>query len=181
MRAALAVAISLLLVGAVSGTIGAEEAGDPRAPAFFTFDEPVALSPEEDTEDEYSDEFAAEMRGEIEVGHMEATDSRASGVLTSVNNWNQLMVGRGGLAAGATRHRLVNEGGAWSGTGHGFHMITERGGATTMAILTGEGGYEGLTLVMIEYADDDTHTRRGVIVPSDQMPPMPDPAEMPIE
>ena len=45
----------------------------------------------------------------------------------------------------------------------------------------GEGGYEGLTLVMIEYADDDAQTRRGVIFPSDQMPPMPDPAELPAE
>lgn len=121
------------------------------------------------------------LRGHLGVGYMEATDPRASGVLTSVANVNQLLVGRGGLAAGVARLRLVNDGGAWSGTRQGFHMVTDRGGATTMAVLTGEGGYEGLTLVMVEYADDNAQTRRGVIIPSDQMPPIPDPVELPVE
>jgi hypothetical protein len=180
-RAALTAVLSLVLLGAVSITVGAEEMPDPMAPAFFTFDEPVALSPEEEAEDGHSDEFAAEMRGEVGVDHMEATDLRASGILTSVTNWNQVLVGRGGLAAGTTRLRLSNDGGTWSGTGQGFHMITERGGATYMAVLIGEGGYEGLTLAMVEYADDDTQTRRGVIFPSDQMPPVPDLEELPVE
>ena len=180
-RAALAAVLSLVLLGMVGVAIGAEETPDPMAPAFFTFGEPVPLSPEEEAEDEYSDEFAAEVRGEIEVDRMEATDPRATGVLTSVNNWNRLLVGRGGLAAGTTRLRLANDGGAWSGTGQGFHMVSDRGGATYMAVLTGEGGYEGLTLAMVEYADDDAQTRRGVIFPSDQLPPIPDLEELPVE
>ena len=180
-RTVLATVVMMMTLAGWGGVASAEEAADPMAPAFFTFDEPVSLSPEEEAEDEYSDEFAAEVRGEIEIGHMEATDPRATGVLTSVNNWNRLLVGRGGLAAGTTRLRLANDGGAWSGTGQGFHMVSDRGGATYMAVLTGEGGYEGLTLAMVEYADDDAQTRRGVIFPSDQLPPIPDLEELPVE
>ncbi len=41
--------------------------------------------------------------------------------------------------------------------------------------LTGEGGYEGLTPIMGQSAGADAMVNWGVVVPSDQMPPMPDP------
>lgn len=36
-------------------------------------------------------------------------------------------------------------------------------------------------LVLVEYADDDAQTRRGSIIPSDQLPPLPQPKELPTE
>ena len=59
--------------------------------------------------------------------------------------------------------------------------MTDDGGATTVAVLSGGGGYEGLTLVLVEYADDDAQTRRGSIIPSEQLPPLPQPGELPTE
>jgi len=46
--------------------------------------------------------------------------------------------------------------------------------ATESTVLTAEGGYEGLTLIMLQYWDDDSQMHWGVIVPTDRMPPVPD-------
>ena len=51
-----------------------------------------------------------------------------------------------------------------------------------MEVLTGEGGYEGLTLVMGQFMQMDVGDAIwGFILPSDQVPPMPDPPEPPAE
>ena len=86
----------------------------------------------------------------------------------------------------AMSERLTNDGGAWSGTARSVVLDAEDGPlVATMDVLTGEGGYEGLTLIMgqferlilgqFERVDMDANW--GVIVPSDQVPPMPDPIE----
>ena len=78
--------------------------------------------------------------------------------------------------------RLANEGGAWSGTG--WETITYLDGRSLMtglSMLTGEDGYEGLTLVMNQYWDTDATTFWGPILPSDQVRPVPDPVESPTE
>ena len=46
-----------------------------------------------------------------------------------------------------------------------------------MNVLTGEVGYEGLTLIMSQYYDDDAQTHHGIIVSNDRLPPVPDPIE----
>jgi hypothetical protein len=150
------------------------------AAAYFTFAEPVTEPAAEDAVAEPSG-FVAEVRGDVEVGRLEATDPRASGQLTTVTNVNQLEVAGGGVAIGNARLRLVNDGGTWTGTTQGIHFVTDDGGATVVTILSGEDGYEGLTLIMFEYVDDDAQTRRGLIIPSDQLPPLPQPAELPAE
>ena len=183
MRAARAItglAAILALTAAGSAVVIAEKAVDPMGPAYFTFSEPD-MEPSMGDEEVVSTEFTAEFRGDVEAGYLEAADPRASGRVSFVTNGNQLEVEGGGVAVGAARMRLANDGDAWSGTSHGVHFVAEGGGGTEMAILTGEGGYEGLTLVMVQYADDDVRTRRGVIIPSDQMPPMPDVVELPVE
>lgn len=179
-RALVTAALALALAGAGTGGVGAEEMPDPLAAAYFTFDEPVT---EPRTEDAivHADEFEAQMRGDVEVARLDATDPRASGRLTTVSNVNQLEVTGGGVAIGNARLQLVNDGGTWTGTSQGIHFVTDDGGATTVAVLTGEDGYERLTLVLYEYADDDAQTRRGLIIPSDQLPPMPQPGELPTE
>jgi hypothetical protein len=82
---------------------------------------------------------------------------------------------------------LVNDGGAWVGTGHRF-MVDEkdqrtkkqkrkgRGRAPLSAYsrfmeLTGEGGYEGLSMVVTVRGDEGI----GVIVPTDAVPAQPEP------
>ena len=172
--------VILTLLGGLSVAVAAQDTeADPMAPAFFTFDQPVMerVMDREDAyeEDANADELPQEVRGQVAVGSIEATDPRASGRVTSVTNMNMTEVEGGGVATVATMMRLVNDGGAWSGTALALHMAADDGGVTSMTVLTGEGGYDGLTLIMGEYYDDNAQTRRGVIVPSDQIPPMPDP------
>lgn len=170
----------LALTAAWGAVVVAEDAVDPMAPAYFTFAEPVT-EPAMGDEEPVSTKFAGEVRGDVEDGYLRATDPRASGRMVSNTNLNMLEVVGGGLAAGAASVRLVNEGGAWSGTSRALHFVVEDGGGVVMTTLTGEGGYEGLTLLMVQYADDEAQTRRGVIIPSDQVPPMPDVIELPDE
>ena len=182
LRVSLAGVVILTLLGGLSVAVAAQDTeADPMAPAFFTFDQPVM---ERVMDGEYAydaDELPQAIRGEVAEGYIEATDPRASGRVTSVANMNMLAVEGGGVANVAAMKRLVNDGGAWSGTSLGLFMSAEDGAVTSMTVLTGEGGYEGLTLIMSEYYDDNAQTQRGVIVPSDQMPPVPDPIELPAE
>ena len=182
LRVSLAGVVILTLLGGLSVAVAAQDTeADPMAPAFFTFDQPVMervmVGEYAYEEDANADELPQKVRSEVAVGYIEATDPRASGRVTSVTNMNMLEVEGGGVATVATMMRLVNDGGAWSGTALALHMAAEDAGITSMTVLTGEGGYEGLTLIMSQYYDDNARTRRGVIVPSDQMPPMPDPIE----
>lgn len=157
------------------------------APAAFTFTLKPKGEPTWGTERESEDGRTMEERGIRELHDMEAADPRASGVLTSVRNQNQLEIAGGGIQTQAFRMRLVNDGGEWAGTDHGLLAFTEGvfGAAGGVTVLTGDGGYEGLTLVLsIPWnlpGEAESSTAWGVIVPSDQMPPMPDPIEPPIE
>ena len=82
----------------------------------------------------------------------------------------------------AERDRSTNEGGTWTGTGRGVMTGGEVLMMTGMGVLTGEGGDEGLTLVMGEFMQMNVgDTNWGFILPSDQVPPMPDPMEPPTE
>jgi hypothetical protein len=172
----LAGTVILALLGGFSGAVVAQGDTDPMAPAHFTFTLEPTAEPEGIGGD--SDSFEVEVRGIEEVELVAASDSRASGVLTTIGNVNALEVDGGGFVTAATSVRLANDGGAWSGTGRAVHAVAEDGGfATVMNVLTGEGGYEGLTLIMSQYYDDDAQTRHGIIVPNDKMPPMPDPIE----
>ena len=44
-------------------------------------------------------------------------------------------------------------------------------------LLTGEGGYEGLSLILNQIWDADSERQWGVVLPSELVPPMPDPVE----
>jgi hypothetical protein len=166
---------------------GSQDVADPMAPAVFT----VTLEPKGEptwgTERDSEDGRTTEERGTVEVHAVEAADARASGVLTSVRNRNQMEVAGGGLQTYAFRMGLTNDGGEWSGTDHGVMAFAEGafGAAGGVTVLTGEAGYEGLTLILdIPWSmpgEADTSTAWGIIVPSDQMPPMPDPIEPPAE
>jgi len=174
LRLSLAGAVILALLGAWTIAASAEDAADPMAPAYFTYTtEPVGESymPEEMV-----------VRDHQDMQMLEATDPRASGLITISVNSNLVEIGGGAVMTAAMSERLTNDGGAWSGTGRFVMASAEDGGLmAAMDVLTGEGSYEGLTLIMGQFAGAAAMTNWGVIVPSDQMPPMPDPVEPPEE
>ena len=159
------VVISLLLGGSV-GAVAAQVGTDPMAPAFFSFTTEysgVGTLPEgmvvRDHEVRYT---------------VEATDPRASGLMTANINSNLVGWSSGAVITAVTTERLVNEGGSWSGSGRFVMAGAVEGGMASMYVLTGEDGYEGLTLIMGQSTGAGRMSSWGVIVPSDQMPPMPD-------
>ena len=126
-----------------------------------------------------------EVRGSSSVGRpVEATDVRASGLVSTVSNADAFRSGDSHFTTVTSSVRLVNDDGAWSGTSTSVVAFTEAMAlgddfprSAEMTILTGEGAYKGLTLIMSESYDGDSEAQWGVIVPTDRMPPAPDPLE----
>ncbi len=174
LRVSTAGTVILMLVASLSSAVGAQETeADSMAPAHFTYTLESLVEPSMGD----GDGFTREVRGVLEKEEVEASDPRASGLMTTYGHANLVEVDGGGFLVGAMNVALANDGGAWSGTGTVVQIVVEDGGAMWQAVLTGEDGYDGLTLIMTQYYDDNAQTRRGVIVPTDQMPPQPDPVE----
>ena len=117
----------------------------------------------------------------IAVGPVEATDERASGTHTVISAGVMVDVADGDsgrLASDAVR--IVNDGGSWVGSSRGFLTFPSDGPETVQFLgeLVGEDGYEGLTMILAETGDTEDHRWLGVIVPTDDIPAVPDlPAE----
>lgn len=147
-------------------------------PAYFTFTSGSPVGPTGGG-DTYCDGSTCEARGMVVFGiPIEASDRRASGLLAFAENSDNFFYGDDDDYAIHTvtkSTRLANDGGAWSGAGTGARALGDDDWrAAESTVLTGEGGYEGLTLIMLQYWDDDSQMQWGVIVPTDRMPPMPD-------
>jgi hypothetical protein len=123
------------------------------------------------------------LRDHQQVVAVEATDPRASGVMTITYNWNTVVLGdEWKVITTAESDRLTNEGGTWAGTGRSVMTGGEVLMMTGTGVLTGEGGYEGLTLVMGQFMRANVaDTNWGFILPSDQVPPIPDPVQPPTD
>ena len=151
---------------------------DPLAPAAFYYTLETVGEPDWGIETESADGTVTEARGLEMVERMEATDPRASGQLVSSQNRTQVEADGTIVQTMSVIVRLVNGGGSWSGPGEvmlaGSDEIMEMAG---MLKLTGEGGYEGLTLFLSEGGDFLSQTAWGLIVPNDLLAPMPDPVE----
>ena len=174
------VVVMLALLACAAVGVAVQDEADPMAPVYFTFALESVTEPDDGDEDGASDEFGGQQRF-VQVDRVAATDARASGLLTSVVHLELLEVGGGGLVAGAERVQLLNDGGTWTGTAQVFQAWAEDGGATVMTTLNGLDGYEGLSLVMVQYYDDVVQTGRGFIIPSHRLPPVPDAIELPAE
>jgi hypothetical protein len=173
LRACLIGACVLALMGSGGVAVGQGETA-PMSPSFFTF----SLEPTETTSDERepqsADSSAGEVAGVTETEAMEASDTCASGVLTTILSSNEVTVDGGGLAVIATSQRLVTDGGARSGTGRSVvAFVDDHGLISRSAVLLGEDAYGGLTMGLHQYFDDSTRSLWGVIVPSVEMPPQP--------
>ena len=81
------------------------------------------------------------------------------------------------LTVATVARRIVNDGGAWSGSGYEVEYQPEGDGGPVISgfeILVGEGDYAGLTLILTSTGEQQL----GWIVPSDALQPVPDiPAE----
>jgi len=161
----------LLLAISLPVAVAAQDEADPMAPAYFTYTVEVVESPSRGN--------PMVLRDHPQVDRVEATDPRASGRITMSFSWNTVVLGEEWkVITTATSERLTNEGGTWTGTGRGVMTGGEVLMGTGMDVLTGEGGYEGLTLIMGQFMQMNiADTNWGFILPSDQVPPMPDPVE----
>jgi len=101
MRTSLAGTVILMLVASLSVAVAAQDEADPMAPAYFTY----AMAP--------AGESGAGEGAEM----VEATDPRASGLLTSHVNLGVVASDELGFMMGVADVRLTNDGGAWSGAG----------------------------------------------------------------
>jgi hypothetical protein len=156
-----------LLAGSAVGVAAQDE--DPMAPSTFTGEgtEEPAFSTDPET------------GLTIAVATFEATDSRASGTWTQVedpavvegDDGRQYQVGRVAV-------RLVNDGGSWVGTHQGFIVSPLAEGPPSVGFfseMAGEDGYEGLSLFLVDTFTSDGPIKMGVIVPSGAVHPFPEP------
>ena len=173
LRMPLAGTVILLLTFSLSVAVVAQDEADPMAPAYFTYTVEVVEAPSRGN--------PMVLRDHPQVDRVEATDPRASGLMTTTTNWNTVVLGdEWQVITVATSERLTNEGGTWTGTGRGVMSGGEAMMWAGMDVLTGEGGYEGLSLVRGQFMQMNVgDTNWGFILPSDQVPPMPDPVEPP--
>jgi hypothetical protein len=109
-----------------------------------------------------------------------ATDGRASGALTSIEDFAQSEDDER-YRVGSTGQRLANDGGAWVGTSC-FVAGAEAGPSGNdvngnFTELVGEGGYEGLTMYVFGLFEglEEPPVMRGFIVPTEVIPTMPEP------
>jgi hypothetical protein len=169
-RSLLAIALAVSGLATWSGVAIALDGPDPMAPASFTY----TLEPVDDTSNRHVPEV---MRGYQEANIVEATDARVSGLLAETINSNWAVGDETGVLSAATSQRLTNDGGTW--VGEGRMMLADAGGSSRMAgmtVLAGEGGYEGLVLILSQAWDAGAEPLYwGIVVPSESMPPMPEP------
>jgi hypothetical protein len=106
---------------------------------------------------------------------IEMTDPRASGELSFAETRVEIPIAENGSAIGwsSTSARLANEKGSWSGTT--TEVGTSWGVNNFKWLLTGEGGYEGLTMMLGWNTEEDNDDLWGAIVPTDAIPPHPEP------
>jgi len=175
-RAIVVAAMVLAQSAAAMGAVVAQDDLDPMAPALFSYSMEL---------DSYYPSFAPIS----DSWFVEATDPRASGLLVhneDSSRWDPPddETGRIGISVSSHAFRLTNDVGAWSGTERSLYVAERRldpvelATDSDMLMLTGEGDFEGLTLILTDSDDGDTDTDWGVIFPTDEVPPFPElPAE----
>lgn len=173
-RAVAVVAMVLAQSAAAIGAVVAQEDLDPMAPALFTYSMEL-------------DSYYPSSAPISDSWFVEATDLRASGLLVhneDSSTWDlpEDETSRIGISVSSHAFRLTNDVGAWSGTERSLYVADRRLDPvelttdSDMLMLTGEGDFKGLTLILAKPNDDGTS--RGVIVPLDAIPPYP---ELPVE
>lgn len=182
-RTVLATAVIVMALATWDGVASAEES-QPMAPAYFTLARgPAGESIGGLAADDLDGDGLPELRGQLEVGiPVEASDPRVSGLWTIRVNADVVGVADGTIDMAMTSHHLQNDEGGWRGTGTAISAYGSEGDLTAgLTVLTGEGAYQGLSLVLSQTYKDSDESYWGIILPSAKVPPTPDPIGPPAE
>ena len=192
MRAIKTTTISILAIGLLAGSAVGVAAQDEEAEAeaasgssYFTGTFTAAWPPvDEGTETMGSDGFSITRGMVLAEEAIETSDPRVSGSLSRVLNFDvhtlaEKEKGPEFLEHFAEAWRLENEGGSWTGLGTGFihaGAVDEPTDLVTV-LLTGEGGYEGLTAYVFVDATQDPIAVEGGVFTGEAVPAPDLPAE----
>ena len=116
--------------------------------------------------------------GVVYVARFDSDDDRLTGDATITANW-QFADPSGTPLLAARTYELTNEGGSWVGQSHSLNA-DDLGVSVEMAVLTGQGGYEGLTAYVIMQWSPQSSPEATFVAATfpGEMPPLPDlPAE----
>jgi hypothetical protein len=173
--------LRLSLVGTVIlvlfGGLGATVVAQSQEPGVFeptgvkiTYSDDKVVEPETVTQ---SPDDAYTTIESVNSRTVEATDPRLSGTATfrTTIHWYPSPVDTGVVAHAV---RLVNDEGAWTGTGRTINSLNF--GRMEMLVLSGEGAYEGLTAFLVEDLFHTPGTAKGVIIEG-ELPAFPEPIE----
>ena len=177
MRAIKTTIISILVLGLLASSAVGVAAQDEEATAevsSFTGTGTEGLEVLAEGTFEVNADGLNETVGNVYVARFDSDDDRLTGDATITANW-QFPDPSDGLSLLSTRtYELTNEGGSWVGQSHSLNA-DDLGVSVEMAVLTGQGGYEGLTAyVHFDWNDDFTTNFSGVIFPGPG-PEMPEP------
>ena len=172
MRAIKTTTISILAIGLLAGSaagIVAQDNEASMAPSSFTGGF-TGGQPDFSTDPETGLTLV--------VIPFEATDSRASGTWTFLQDGASIEDGEARYQVFSNSVRVENDRGTWVGTQFGLQTRLLPDGDDHSAVLyefAGEGGYEGLTMLMSATASGDEAGFLGIIVPTDIIPSVPPP------
>ena len=163
---------SILAIGLLAGSsigVAAQDEGAASGAAYFTWD--TAGPPEFSTDENGRD---------VVTVAIEATDPRASGTATNLEDGGQVDDGGWGYNVLVSAVRLVNDGGSWVGMGRGANARDtddeDAGGRAWLTEYAGEGGYEGLTMYTFRMGTGaEPPESIGFILPAELIPPFPEP------
>ena len=174
-----------LLAGSAVGVAAQDDAADDMSTGPVTFSGTYEWSwpPLDEGANTFVDDLEL-FRDQVFLDTIETTDPRLTGsVLKAENTDIHSVSGRDQFVAPrSVSWRIENEGGAWTGQGYELHgwgaddPHQESWGATVF-MLTGEGGYEGLSAyLMVDWStgsEDTLPTVDGAVFPG-EAPPFPE-------
>jgi hypothetical protein len=174
-----------LLAGSAVGVAAQDEAADdmPAGPVTFSGTFEGTWPPVDEGTFTFADGLEL-VRDEVLAGSIVTTDSRLTGAVLQAQNTDiHSASGRDQFVAPrSVSWRIENEDGAWTGQGHELHgwgsddPHQEPHGATVL-MLTGEGGYQGLSAYLMvdwsTWSEDTLPTVDGALFPG-EAPPFPE-------
>ena len=160
--------IVVLLAGPIAVVGQSEEPSDPMAPAVATIE--VTSIEEVSPGTMKSGGGLVHVEGVQHEHVWTASDPRLSGTVTSIGNHD--VYPDVPMEVQSATYEVVNDGGRWLGTSTALKLPDL--GSKDVAVLRGEGDYEGLTAyVTMDWAAEPP-ALRAAIFPG-EMPPLPEP------
>ena len=170
LRMSLAGTVILALLGGGTALAQSEDTA-PTEPTGVVINRADETLVEQGSSTQRSGDAFSTIEGVVMSWTWDASDPRLSGTATYTFNSHGYS-GPLNALLDAIVVTVVNDGGSWAGTGQGIGSMEY--GAMQMLMLTGEGGYEGLTAFLTEDIKNEMGTIRGVIV-AGGLPPYPEP------